>query len=58
MSEMGVKSRHAAISDACPLYPGGTAQVLRNQVASRLLGWKLPQARDGYATAANGIAAE
>ncbi len=37
---------------------GGTAQVLRNQVASRLLGWKLPQARDGYATAAKGIAAE
>ena len=37
---------------------GGTAQVLRNQVASRLLGWKLPQARDGYVTAANGIAAE
>jgi alkylation response protein AidB-like acyl-CoA dehydrogenase len=37
---------------------GGTAQVLRNQVASRLLGWKLPQARDGYATTPNGIAAE
>jgi len=31
MSEMGVKSRHAAISDACPLYPGGTVEVLRNQ---------------------------
>jgi alkylation response protein AidB-like acyl-CoA dehydrogenase len=27
---------------------GGTAQVLRTQVASRLLGWKLPQTRDGY----------
>jgi alkylation response protein AidB-like acyl-CoA dehydrogenase len=37
---------------------GGTAQVLRNQVASRLLGWKLPQARDGYVTASNRIAAE
>jgi len=37
---------------------GGTAQVLRNQVASRLLGWKLPQGRDGYLTAPNGIAAE
>jgi alkylation response protein AidB-like acyl-CoA dehydrogenase len=37
---------------------GGTAQVLRNQVASRLLGWKLPQARDGYVTASNKIAAE
>jgi 3-sulfinopropanoyl-CoA desulfinase len=28
---------------------GGTAQVLRTLVASRLLGWKLPQRRDGYA---------
>ena len=28
---------------------GGTAQVLRTQIASRLLGWKLPQTRDGYA---------
>jgi hypothetical protein len=30
----------------------------RNQVASRLLGWKPLQARDGYVTAANGIATE
>ncbi len=28
---------------------GGTAQVLRNFVAGRVLGWKLPQTRDGYA---------
>ncbi len=28
---------------------GGTAQVLRTLVASKILGWKLPQARDGYA---------
>jgi len=28
---------------------GGTAQILRTVVASRLLGRKLPQARDGYA---------
>ncbi|MEM1382824.1 MAG: acyl-CoA dehydrogenase family protein [Pseudomonadota bacterium] len=28
---------------------GGTAQVLRNQVASHELGMKLPQTRDGYA---------
>ncbi len=28
---------------------GGTAQVLRNFVASRVLGWKLPQTRNGYA---------
>ncbi|MEL6979375.1 MAG: 3-sulfinopropanoyl-CoA desulfinase [Pseudomonadota bacterium] len=28
---------------------GGTAQVLRTQVASRILGRKLPQTRDGYA---------
>ncbi|HET9717522.1 MAG TPA: 3-sulfinopropanoyl-CoA desulfinase [Pseudolabrys sp.] len=28
---------------------GGTAQVLRTLVASRMLGWKLPQQRDGYA---------
>jgi alkylation response protein AidB-like acyl-CoA dehydrogenase len=27
---------------------GGTAQVLRTLVASRLLGWKLPQTRDAY----------
>jgi butyryl-CoA dehydrogenase len=27
---------------------GGTAQVLRTLVASRVLGWKLPQTRDGY----------
>ncbi len=27
---------------------GGTAQMLRNQVASALLDMKLPQARDGY----------
>ena len=28
---------------------GGTAQILRTLVASRLLGKKLPQTRDGYA---------
>ncbi len=28
---------------------GGTAQVLRTLVASKMLGWKLPQSRDGYA---------
>jgi hypothetical protein len=27
---------------------GGTAQILRTVVASRLLGRKLPQSRDGY----------
>ena len=27
---------------------GGTVQVLRNFVAGRVLGWKLPQTRDGY----------
>ncbi len=30
---------------------GGTAQVLRTLVASKMLGWKLPQTRDGYAKA-------
>ncbi|WP_108482783.1 3-sulfinopropanoyl-CoA desulfinase [Oceaniglobus ichthyenteri] len=30
---------------------GGTAQMLRNQVASSVLGMKLPQTRDGYAQA-------
>lgn len=30
---------------------GGTAQVLRTQLASRILGRKLPQTRDGYLTA-------
>ena len=30
---------------------GGTAQMLRNQVASSLLEMKLPQSRDGYANA-------
>jgi 3-sulfinopropanoyl-CoA desulfinase len=29
---------------------GGTAQVLRTLVASKMLGWKLPQTRDGHAT--------
>ncbi len=29
---------------------GGTAQILRTVVAGRLLGRKLPQTRDGYAT--------
>ena len=27
---------------------GGTAQILRTLVAAKLLGWKLPQSRDGY----------
>ncbi len=27
---------------------GGTAQVLRTLVASKMLGWKLPQTREGY----------
>jgi alkylation response protein AidB-like acyl-CoA dehydrogenase len=33
---------------------GGTAQVLRTLVASKLLGWKLPQTRDGYLRNATG----
>ncbi len=32
---------------------GGTAQILRTVVASRLLGRKLPQTRDGYVAASN-----
>jgi alkylation response protein AidB-like acyl-CoA dehydrogenase len=32
---------------------GGTAQVLRTLVASKMLGWKLPQTRDGYAPKSN-----
>ena len=36
---------------------GGTAQVLRTLVASKVLGWKLPQGRDGYAGKADGGAA-
>jgi 3-sulfinopropanoyl-CoA desulfinase len=31
---------------------GGTAQILRTVVASRVLGRKLPQSRDGYITGA------
>jgi alkylation response protein AidB-like acyl-CoA dehydrogenase len=31
---------------------GGTAQVLRTLVAAKMLGWKLPQTRDGYVEAA------
>jgi len=31
---------------------GGTAQVLRTLVAGKMLGWKLPQTRDGYLEAA------
>ncbi len=34
---------------------GGTAQMLRNQVASSILGMKLPQTRDGYAQLAESI---
>src|SRR5205807_7191056 len=38
---------------------GGTAQVLRTLVAARMLGWKLPQTRDGYmADSARPLAAE
>jgi alkylation response protein AidB-like acyl-CoA dehydrogenase len=37
---------------------GGTAQVLRTQIAGRLLGWKLPQTRDGYQRSATKLAAE
>jgi alkylation response protein AidB-like acyl-CoA dehydrogenase len=37
---------------------GGTAQVLRTLVASRMLGWKLPQTRDGYVGDARRLAAE
>jgi alkylation response protein AidB-like acyl-CoA dehydrogenase len=33
---------------------GGTAQVLRTLVASKVLGWKLPQTRDGYVKARTG----
>ena len=32
---------------------GGTAQILRTVVASRLLGRRLPQTRDGYLNAMN-----
>ncbi len=32
---------------------GGTAQVLRTLVASKMLGWKLPQTRDGYISQAS-----
>ena len=37
---------------------GGTAQVLRTLVASRMLGWKLPQRRDGYVEDSRRLAAE
>jgi alkylation response protein AidB-like acyl-CoA dehydrogenase len=37
---------------------GGTAQVLRTLVASRMLGWKLPQTRDGYVEDSLRLAAE
>ena len=37
---------------------GGTAQVLRTLVAARMLGWKLPQKRDGYASRSLRDAAE
>jgi alkylation response protein AidB-like acyl-CoA dehydrogenase len=33
---------------------GGTAQVLRTLVASKVLGWKLPQTRDGYKAKGDG----
>lgn len=37
---------------------GGTTQVLRTLVASKMLGWKLPQTREGYAPPAFATAAE
>jgi 3-sulfinopropanoyl-CoA desulfinase len=37
---------------------GGTAQVLRTLIASRMLGWKLPQTRDGYHDHVRPLAAE
>jgi alkylation response protein AidB-like acyl-CoA dehydrogenase len=37
---------------------GGTAQVLRTLVASKMLSWKLPQTRDGYTPPAMRNAAE
>jgi alkylation response protein AidB-like acyl-CoA dehydrogenase len=37
---------------------GGTVQVLRTQIASHLLGWKLSQTRDSYRQDAVRIAAE
>jgi hypothetical protein len=37
---------------------GGTAQVLRTLVASKMLGWKLPQTRGGYAVKSIRDAAE
>ncbi|MEM8852773.1 MAG: acyl-CoA dehydrogenase family protein, partial [Pseudomonadota bacterium] len=37
---------------------GGTAQVLRNQIAGRILGIKTPQTRDGYLATAYKLAAE
>jgi alkylation response protein AidB-like acyl-CoA dehydrogenase len=37
---------------------GGTAQVLRTLVASKMLGWKLPQTREGYTTKNIGARAE
>ena len=37
---------------------GGTTQVLRTLVASKMLGWKLPQTREGYAPQAYAVAAE
>ena len=35
---------------------GGTAQILRTQVASSILGIKVPQSRDGYARIETGLA--
>ena len=37
---------------------GGTAQVLRTLVAGKMLGWKLPQTRGGYAGRSPSLAAE
>lgn len=37
---------------------GGTAQILRNQIAGAVLGARLPQTRDGYAPKPSPLAAE
>ena len=52
-SEMAVKVSNDAlqIHGAMGYSRGGTAQMLRNQVAASILKTKLPQTRDGYVTA-------
>jgi hypothetical protein len=49
--DLGLSTQELELRDRARAFTtgvGGTAQVLHTLVAAKLLGWKLPQRRDGY----------